>query len=308
MSLLRTFLRSITLRRFALIGLAGGVLGVVALTVVGPRYLVAVQFQPRAASRSGLGGLAAQLGVDASSNLDSPQFYAELVRVPDLLAIVSRATVFTSSGAKVTVSEALESTDADSARQVAKTVRKLRVIVTVAADRRTGIVTFSVTDPDKDVAFGIASNLLSALSEFDSERRRTRAGVERRFVDARVTELSAAVRAAEDSLRIFLTENQQLGSPSLALDRDRLARAVSLKQGVLISLAQSLEQAKIEEVRDTPMISVIEEPKRPVFPVRQRRSVWALVGAFLALLVFVLWSVRGDLRAKIQTFLRSALD
>jgi hypothetical protein len=54
---------------------------------------------------------------------------------------------------------------------------------------------------------------------------------------------------------------------------------------VALALAQSYEQARIDEVRDTPVITVVD---RPEFSIRRARSrlldaiVWALVGGLFA--------------------------
>jgi uncharacterized protein involved in exopolysaccharide biosynthesis len=72
---------------------------------------------------------------------------------------------------------------------------------------------------------------------------------------------------AEDSLASFLRENRRFeSSPELQFERDRRARRVSMQQEVYTSLAQALEQSKINEVRNTPVITILDSPFRPVRP------------------------------------------
>ena len=63
--------------------------------------------------------------------------------------------------------------------------------------------------------------------------------------------------------------------------QDRLAREVLVQQQVYATLAQAYEQARIEEVRDTPVITVLASPQRPGRP--DPRAL--IKKAFLALLV-----------------------
>ena len=54
--------------------------------------------------------------------------------------------------------------------------------------------------------------------------------------------------------------------PELNFQQERLQRQVQLQQQLYTTLSQSFEQAKIEEVRDTPVITVVEPPEAPVRP------------------------------------------
>jgi uncharacterized protein involved in exopolysaccharide biosynthesis len=75
------------------------------------------------------------------------------------------------------------------------------------------------------------------------------------------------MRSAEDRLQAFLQRNRDYrNSPELTFQQERLARDVSLQQTVFTTLAQSYEQAKIEEVRDTPALTLIDAPERPPQP------------------------------------------
>jgi uncharacterized protein involved in exopolysaccharide biosynthesis len=74
-------------------------------------------------------------------------------------------------------------------------------------------------------------------------------------------------RQAEDELQAFLQRNRDFrSSPQLSFAYDRLADNVSLRQQLYTAVAQAYEQARIEEVRDTPVITVVEAPMLPARP------------------------------------------
>ena len=76
-------------------------------------------------------------------------------------------------------------------------------------------------------------------------------------------------------------------SPSLSLEFDRLNRSVNSRQSLYNSLASSYEQAKIEEVRDLPVITVLEPPDYPIQPDPRRTRRKATLGLLVGLVLGV---------------------
>ena len=65
----------------------------------------------------------------------------------------------------------------------------------------------------------------------------------------------------------------------LSFQHDGLLREVGLRQSVLTTLVQSYEQARIAEVRDTPVITVLQSPFFPAQNDPRRRVFLTLLGA-----------------------------
>jgi uncharacterized protein involved in exopolysaccharide biosynthesis len=81
---------------------------------------------------------------------------------------------------------------------------------------------------------------------------------------------------------MFLEANRQWqDSPLLQFRHDGLQRKVTLRQTVLTTLVQSYEQARISEVRDTPVITVLQAPFLPPGPDPRRRVLSAALGIVL---------------------------
>jgi len=135
-----------------------------------------------------------------------------------------------------------------------------------------------------ELSVQVAERLLGLVNEFNLQTRQRQANAEREFVTLRLVEARAELAVAEDSMQAFLQSNRRIeNSPQLGFDRDRLQRVVTLRQEVVISLAQALEQAKIEEVRNTPVITIVEEPYPPARPDRRRLIMKGLVSLALGL-------------------------
>jgi len=261
---------------------------------------------PRQGS-SPISGIAAQFGlsIPSSDGANSPLFYPDLVRSPQFLGKIAEASYQpTPSERARSVGQVLVADVAEPRMLRVRAVEELQRMVAANAAPRTGVVTLTVTTGDPRLSQLIANEILQEINRINISRRQTRAGAERRFVEQRVQEVRADLRAAEDRLQRFLDENRDFTkSANLQFAHARLEREVMLQQQLFATLSQSYEQAKIEEVRDTPQISVLGAPEVPVRANprgRLRMLTTALIGglllgAVLSFLVDVLRTSKGTL-------------
>lgn len=280
-------------------GLAALLLAV-GITMLTPRqYSSSTAFVPQSrGGSSNLSGLAAQFGVSvpAGDGTQSPQFYADLLLSRDILSAVANTTysvptaVGTRTGTLVDFYQ-VDEKDVPLARD--KAMQKLHDNLGVSISPKTGVVTATVTAHNPGLARMIAQRLLELTNDFNLKRRRSQATAERQFTESRLAEVRSDLRAAENRLESFLQQNRQYEtSPALRFDEGRLQRDVSLEQQLFTTLAQSYEQAKIDEVRDTPVITVISAPDNPIRPDPRgivKRSVAALLGGVVVGMLLAFW-------------------
>ncbi len=252
-------------------------------------YTVASSFrlQTRDNTVSSLTGLAAQLGLQMPTTdaTQTPAFYVDLLRSREILG---GAVTHRYPGSVLPADSTEDLTQAFKVRGDTPGIRRERAMdklndaMTVISSPRTGVISLSVTLHDPVLAQAVTQQLIEEVNTFNLESRKTQAGAERRFVEQRLDELKDSLRAAEDRLQAFLQRNRDYeNSPQLSFQQQRLARNVNMQQEMVTSLAQSFEQARIEEVRDTPVITVIDKPERPV----QRDSRGLLKKAIIALML-----------------------
>lgn len=281
--------------------LAGGLLAVLLVLFSPPKYVASASFIPQGTdiSRSGLANLAGQFGLSLPTGNQtlSPDFYARLLTSRTLLRGVARDTLSVPEiGRRGVPFDSLFGIDEGSpAQRDERAVRQLLKMVSVSVGKSTGIVELSVATKWPSASLGIATALLNGLDEFNQRTRQSQAAAERRFVESRLAVARSDLRAAEDRLQNFLQTNREFGrSPELIFERDRLQRDVSLQQQVFTSLTQSLEEVRIREVRDTPVITVVEPPSVQGFPQSQKRILHILFGLFLGAFVGALLSFASE--------------
>ena len=177
-------------------------------------------------------------------------------------------------------------------------VDELRNHVAVSSNRRTGIVAFYLSAPYADLTQQIGNNIVSELDVFNTERRRSQVTQERVFIGKRVEESRIALSQAENDLRGFLEVNREYhSSPSLTLEYDRLQREVARRSEIYTALAQAEERARIEEVRDTPAITIVQPATLPMSPDLGSGIRDTLLGAIAGMLIgIVLAFVRERMR------------
>jgi uncharacterized protein involved in exopolysaccharide biosynthesis len=290
-------------RRILLVWLPLSIMAlVIILTLLSPpSYTARASFTPQQAdgARSALAGLAAQAGLSVGTvtGAQSPDFYAELIESRELLRslVTTEYTVSlersdwllrkhteTVTGDLTALLE-IEREDPGRAREAA--VERIRNLMVVTVSRASGIVTVRVSTPSPSLSAAILGRTLELVQEFNTEARQTQAAAERRFVEERLEETREEMLAADNALQRFLDQNRAFQqSPQLTFEYDRLHREMMRRQQLYASLAQAFEQARIDEVRNTPVVTVIEHPVEPAL--RDRRML--LIKAFLALIVGLL--------------------
>lgn len=298
---------AIFLRRRRLIVVSTLLFSVLAavITVLFPRsWTATASFVPQssvAQTASRLSSLASQFGINVggADGGQNPEFYAELVRSRAILGKVAEDTFNVAGsdeqrgtmGGPVTVQNILNVKGETVALRREAVIRWLqKKAVSVGVGDQTGIVTVSVTTRWPMLSQEIAGRIVDLVNRFNLETRQSQAGAERRFIEERMAETHRELRSAEDTLQRFLQDNRAFeNSPELAFQQDRLQREVNMRQQMYTTLTQSYEQARIDEVRNTPVITVIESAETPVKPDSRhgfRNIILGLVfGTFLGVLL-----------------------
>ena len=240
--------------------------------------------------QSAVGGLAAQLGLalPGTGGSESPDFYADLLESREILG-GAVTTAYTIPGVlpRPTTLVDLYGVDGETpALRREEAITRLEKAVDVSVSARTNVVSLKVSASSAELAQRLNQRLLDLLSDFNLRRRQSRASEERRFAEERLSTVKAELRVAEDRLQSFLQSNRDYqNSPSLVFSYERLQADVMLLRQVVTTLQQSAEQAKIEEVRDTPTVTAVERPTLPARPDPRGAVKYALFGAVLGTFV-----------------------
>lgn len=255
--------------------------------------------QSQSQGNSRISGLAATFGVSLANVAigDPLRFQASVLESRGVLdpIVLAQYTVAKSAGSSDSVHGTfLDLYDVKGHSPDERTLRgveRLKTLIWVQVDAATGLINLRVTTRWPEMSLALSEKLINGLNNSNRVRQQAAAEAEARFSGDRLAVERSALDSAEGEQERFLRENREYrNSPTLALQFGRLQRRVDLAQQVVISLAQSYEQSRIDAARDTPFITIIDSPdgslKEASHPVRDG-VVWALVAFALVYLVLL---------------------
>ncbi len=286
-------LTSVLLNRWKLVAglpLAAAFVAAVVSLVIAPKYTATATFVPETESKglnlpSGISGLAAQFGVGIPSagGANSPAFYAKVLdsrTLKDQVLLTSfpdpRTAAPTDSAMLLDILEVEGETNFE---RLEAGREELDDRFSVDVDNETNVVAVSAETRYPALSAEVANLFIDLLNRFNLETRQSNAQERRRFIEERVEDAEGELRAAEADLQRFLEQNRQFrGSPDLSFQYERLERQVTIKQEVLTTLRRQYEEARIQEVNDTPVITVIDRavpPEEKSSPKRRQNVILA---------------------------------
>jgi uncharacterized protein involved in exopolysaccharide biosynthesis len=235
-------------RRLIALGALAGALAGLAIAVARPtRYVSTASFVPTTtatAAPASLSALSGAFGISLGSRdvVGTPEFYVEV--------------------------------------RIARAVEWLRDDAFKVGIRR-GIVQVAVSTSSPELSRQIAERTVRYLAEFNVGKRQSRAVAERTFIENRLNVARAELEDTERQMQAFLQGNRRYeDSPELLFRQQRIQRDLTMRQQVYTSLMQQYEQARVDEVRNTPVVTVIDEANLPAMP-EPRRVPFALIAGFL---------------------------
>ena len=258
-----------------------------------------------AAGIGDLASLASQVGLLAPGSAGvSPYLVAELASSDTVLNAVVGTAIPDSAFRRDHPTGNLEAhydiQDRNPEKRFRRTVERLRKWVSTNVSNRSGLVSISLTDTDPGVAAWLARKVLDRVQHSIGVARASRAHAERIFVEARAEAARDSVHAAETALASFLLSNRQTSqSPILQMQEGQLRRRVELMLTLFSALQRDLERARADEVRDTPVLTVIA---MPVPPIRKSAPSRLLIMGIAFVLAFTLHLTQPHWRPTMRTF------
>lgn len=141
--------------------------------------------------------------------------------------------------------------------------------ISIEKDKRTNLVNLSTRFDDARLSYDINTYLVDLLNDYLLNSTKSQVGENRRFVEKRLEEVATDLRKSEDALLAFQMRNISMTSPPILMEHGRHRRAVEINQQIFLELKKQLEMARIEELKESPVIQVIAQPQYPLQPDRR---------------------------------------
>jgi uncharacterized protein involved in exopolysaccharide biosynthesis len=173
-------------------------------------------------------------------------------------------------------------------------VNKLHGMIDVKQSGYFYDLTISAKEPK--LARDIAIVLIEELHMHQKSYNKSKANDTRKFIDARIIETEKELQKAEEALKDFKDRNRRIeNSPALQLEQQRFSREVSVLTSVFTTLKQHLETTKIEQVKESDYVIVLDPPVAPLYPSSPNKRFVAILAVVFGLAVGVFFAFLLDL-------------
>ena len=238
-------------------------------------------------------GLAAQLGITLGRPTETKWVYTEILKSRTLAhSMLDRKFDTRRYGNSITLYEILmnEENDRNEILEI-KAVNKFLKLVSVSEDKATGIFTLRLDGFEPQFAVDITNALIDQLVQHQKLYNKKKTNKSRNFIDERIVETKKELNKSEENLKDFIDRNRRIeNSPSLQLERERLAREVSVLNGVFTTLKQQLETLKIQQVKEEDYVLILDKPEIPLRPSKPQKTLLTLTSGlfgFIMGLIFI---------------------
>ena len=240
-------------------------------------------------STSQLQGLAAQFGVSVPSatNEGAQWVYTDLIKSRTLArALLDRKFDTDEYGPEKSLLQIL--TYGDEEPEVGPdTLIKVGIesyleMIDVAQDKISSIYTITVNAFEPQFAADLCAALIEELDEHQRGYKTEKVKETRLFIEGRIVDVQKELEKAEEALKDFVDRNRQIqGSPALLLEQQRLTREATVLTGVFTTLKQQLEMTKIDEVKESALVQVLDPPEAPLYRDKPKRKLSVLLSLIL---------------------------
>ncbi len=152
----------------------------------------------------------------------------------------------------------------DSALIKDKAINEFHDRIEVLEDRLSGLIRINLTLEDPLISATVANFIGEQVQNYIQKENSAQSTKEKIFIISRLTIVKNELEASELELKSFKERNRGYeDSPDLFMTFSQLYREVEAKKQVYLTLQQQLELARIEEVKQTPILHVLDRAVPP---------------------------------------------
>jgi uncharacterized protein involved in exopolysaccharide biosynthesis len=239
-----------------------------------------------------LGGLAAMAGVALNDGGSAPDIYQNLLTSESVLGPVVTTRYQTQKFSDSV--DLIQYFKLNPDNNLPESLRRRKQLIdafkllneTVIAtelDKPSRILTLTVRMPESQLAASVSNKIVQSLDDYVRTKRKSNVTLQVFYIEKRIEQVKDSLNRAENQLEYFQMGNRLVGqSPRLNLEQSRLSRQIQIFQTVYAELLRQREIAKIDEIRDAPIINLREFAQDPVIKAGPSRARSVIILTFLS--------------------------
>lgn len=279
-------------------------IGLVYGFVVTPWYKVTVQIIPNISETPSIPNqymnIAALAGINIqSTNEERMLLYPEIIKSNFVMDRILNHNFKTGNNTKTTLFNyfkiSIDSSDISpgsvSYKEIEHFKKTLRTeIINTNYDTETGILKINIQFPGNAfIATEIANFIILQLDDYNKNYRKYKATEQIEFIENSIRNNEKTLKIAEHNFEVFQLQNKDISSPKSKIEFERLETEMEVQRNIYIELRKQLEIAKIEKIKETETLSILEEPSVPYNKFKPKRLIILIMSFFIGLIFSLLY-------------------
>ena len=276
-------------------------LGIIYALLATPWYQTSIKIMPSGEGTGRLSqyaGLAALVGINLSSPVeDKHAFYPDIIHSDFVLDRVLRHKFkINKYNNPVTLFEFwdvdIDSSEEDWKHKLFEKSKKLlrQNYIMSSIDRKTRLLTLVVKAPEDPMLCAELANFITEQLDYYNKYLRTyKAREKREFIEQSVDTSKKKLGNIQEMLKEFKEQNKDLMSPEKELEYDKIVTERDVQKMVYLELRKQLEVAKIEEIKETETLDILEPASVPFEKIKPKRKIICIAFFFLGFIIAILY-------------------
>lgn len=172
----------------------------------------------------------------------------------------------------------------DSAYIEEKAIKIFSKNVNVVEDRTTGLIKITVTLEDPRISANIANFIGDQVENYIQRENSAQSTKEKLFISDRLSIVKNELQSEEFKLKTFKERNRGYeDSPELFMVFSRIFREAEAKKQVYLTLQNQLELSRIEEVKRSPILHILDYAVQPTGKSSPNRLLFLIIFSIIGL-------------------------
>ena len=172
-------------------------------------------------------------------------------------------------------------------------ISSLRQLISIGADKKTGIITLTVTLQDPKVTATMADTVVSKLQQYIIAYRTRKAKEDCEYLEKLYKERQQEYYDAQRHYAHYVDANSDMVFQSTMAERERLQNDMNLAYQVYSQVAQQLQVARAKVQEEKPVFAVVEPAVVPLQPSGTGKKAIVIGFVFLAVVFTGAWQLLG---------------
>lgn len=172
-------------------------------------------------------------------------------------------------------------------------VKMLNERISVSVDKKTSVITLSVTMQDPLISATMTDTVMQKLQNYITEYRTNKARHDLDFTQKLYDEAQKKYYVAQQAYADYVDMNQNISLRSVQTRQERLQNEMNLAYNLYNQTAQQLQLAKAKVQENTPVYTIVQAATVPLKPSKPSKLMILVGFVFLAGVMSVGWVLFG---------------